>query len=103
MRRFSILLFLILALLPVHPCHADKKDKKEAAQVYVLPEPDPLKAPSVPHMSAAPIPPVQPHVIHHVSTSSIYGIDVSHYQGLINWQMVKTDTSISKQRKGQVM
>lgn len=95
MRRFSILLFLILALLPVHPCHADKKDKKEAAQVYVLPEPDPLKAPSVPHISAAPIPPVQPHVIHHVSTSSIYGIDVSHYQGLINWQMVKTDKNAS--------
>ena len=46
-------------------------------------------------MSAAPIPPVQPHVIHHVSTSSIYGIDVSHYQGLINWQMVKTDKNAS--------
>lgn len=95
MRRISVFTFLIYSLLCVQPCLADKKDKKEAEPQYLLPEPDPMMAPSVPHLPVAPVPPVQPHVIHRVSAATTYGIDVSHYQGLINWQMVKTDKNAS--------
>jgi len=95
MKPLSLFAFLISFLLCASPCRADRKDKKDDEPVYFLPEPDPMKAPSAPQAPLALCPEIQPHVIHHISTVTTYGIDVSHYQGLINWQMVKTDKNAS--------
>jgi len=60
--------------------------------MYLCPEPDELPTPDIPEISPQPIREVRIHVIH--QTSSIYGIDVSHYQSYINWDMVRTDERV---------
>lgn len=78
---------------------ADKKTGKEIekhyAQEYVLPVPDPFFEPDAP---AAPVNIVQEIRLHNIrphKEPSVYGIDVSHHQGSINWDMVATDRNAS--------
>ena len=77
--------------------YADKKNGKEIekhyAQEYVLPVPDPLYKPDHPAQSVSIVPEVRLQNIRPHKTPSIYGIDVSHHQGSINWDMVATDVN----------
>lgn len=79
--------------------YADKKNGKEIekhyAQEYVLPVPDPLYKPDAPAAIVNFVPEVRLHNLRPHKEPSIYGIDVSHHQGAINWDMVATDVNAS--------
>ncbi|MBO4550884.1 MAG: glycosyl hydrolase family 25 [Bacteroidaceae bacterium] len=72
---------------------ADKKKGKQIEQIYTLPEPDPLYAPPLPDRPLPSIRELRPPIRHTVAQQQ--GIDVSHYQGIINWEEVAQDKSIS--------
>ena len=78
---------------------ADKKTGKEIekhyAQEYVLPIPDPMYKPDAPAAPVNIIPEVRLHNLRPHRVPSVYGIDVSHHQGAINWNMVATDVNAS--------
>lgn len=69
--------------------------ERHYAQEYIIPVPDPLFAPDAPAKPVAPVLEVRLHHIRPRMAPSIYGIDVSHYQGSINWSMVATDSTAS--------
>lgn len=79
--------------------YADKKTGKEIekhyAQEYVLPVPDPLYKPDLPATPVEHVPEIRLHNIRPHRVPSIYGIDVSHHQGSINWNMVASDPNAS--------
>lgn len=79
--------------------YADKKTGKEIekhyAQEYVLPVPDPQYKPDAPAATVNFVPEIRLHNIRPHKTPSIYGIDVSHHQGSINWDMVAIDPNVS--------
>ena len=84
-----LLLFLVLT----QTTFADKKKGKQIEQIYALPEPDALpKAP----LPERPMPSMDElrAIIRH-TTGQGQGIDVSHYQGRIDWEEVATDKKIS--------
>lgn len=79
--------------------YADKKPKTEIekhyAQEYVIPIPDPQYLPDMPDRPLRIVPEIRLHNIRPHREPSTYGIDVSHHQGSINWNMVATDPNAS--------
>ena len=79
--------------------YADKRPKTEIekhyAQEYMIPIPDPQYQPDMPDSPLKPVPEIRLHNIRPHREPSTYGIDVSHHQGSINWNMVATDTNAS--------
>lgn len=77
---------------------ADKKHKSEIekhyGQEYILPIPDQMCKPDAPAKSVRPVAEIRLHDIRPHRVPSIYGIDVSHHQGSINWNMVATDPNV---------
>ena len=67
------------------------KGKQELRQA--LPEPDPVLIPLRPHPVVEAIAEAQRHRIN--SGERRYGIDVSHYQGRIDWDKVATDPHVT--------
>ena len=93
MRNFASLPIFILCLLVAAPVQArKKKNKHKPPVVLALAEPDMMAAPSQPHPLVAP---VEEAMRHHLSKDNRFGIDVSRYQGEIDWQTVKTDENVS--------
>ncbi len=95
MRNFATLPILILCMLMACPAQARKKNKKKEKETITLAmmEPDLMATPSLPH---AIVDPVEEAHRHHVSSGEQrYGIDVSRYQGKIDWQTVKTDENVN--------
>lgn len=107
MNRFVLLtLAAALCFLCAEPSMARKKKKKKEVFDYYasLPQPD------APYPSLTPQPPLAPEFTSfvqltpkaetevkkplHVANKGIGGIDVSHYQGNINWKEVARDPSI---------
>lgn len=86
--RQAICLPFLLCVSLSQSLHADDKNR------YAAPEPDRLAIPCSPERHVAPVPEARLHVPVHV-ISQFGGIDVSHYQGRINWQMVRTDRNAS--------
>ena len=85
---------IILCCLMAAPTHARKRDKHEEKQeaVLAMAEPDLMATPSLPHAIVAP---VEEAYRHHINKNEHrYGIDVSRYQGKIDWQTVKTDKNV---------
>lgn len=78
--------------------HADKKRKTEIekhyAQEYIVPVPDPICKPDMPEKPLLAVPELRLHSIRPYKEPSLYGIDVSHHQGSINWNMVATDANV---------
>ena len=75
----------------LYPCPDDDK----AANLQLsLPEPDAMVAPQQPHKPLPQVAEIQLYVKHVRTVQTIYGIDVSHYQGKINWQMVALDPNV---------
>ncbi len=93
--RFKVLVILLIALIvscPGKVC-ADKKDKRPSKMMSVaLPEPDMLPA------KAAKSKIIQTPLEAQIKTSwenvPLEGIDVSHYQGLIDWQAISKNKNI---------
>lgn len=79
--------FMTIAVL------ADKKKGKPIEPVYTLPEPDPLPAVPLPDRPLSAIREMRPPIRHTVAQQQ--GIDVSHHQGIINWEQVAMDESIT--------
>ena len=94
--RWFFLLCAIFCLLSVS-VFADKDDKTKHkpgdAVVYALPEPDVLLAAPLPDRSAPHIQELRPPIRHTVNNVQ-QGIDVSHYQGIINWDQVALDENV---------
>ena len=94
MKNLIPLFAIILCCSLAHPAHARKKDRHAAKEnaVLALAEPDMMATPSRPHPIVAPI---EEAYRHHVNKNEHrYGIDVSRYQGKIDWQTVKTDKNV---------
>ncbi len=91
MRNFISFLTIILCCLTVTPMHGRKKDKQADKEEVVLAmvEPDMMATPSHSHPVVAPVEEAYRHRIN--KNEHRYGIDVSRYQGDIDWQTVKTD------------
>ena len=64
------------------------------AQDYFIPEYDPLPQPCMPDVAAAPCKECVLGLGVERSAGNIYGIDVSHYQGQINWDEVARDERV---------
>ena len=64
------------------------------AQGYFMPESDPLPHPNTPDAAARPSEECVLGMPMERSASDIYGIDVSHYQGQINWNEVARDERV---------
>ena len=91
--RYLLFCTVILAAATVF---ADKKGKtqhKPGEAVYTLPEPDALPKAPLPERSQSRIAELRPPIRHTVAQGK--GIDVSHYQGRIDWDEVATDKSIT--------
>lgn len=84
--------FLLLFVLAA-TSFADKKKGKQIEPVYYLPEPDPLPAVPLPDRSLHSVSELRPPIRHSVAQQQ--GIDVSHYQGIINWEQVAQDKDIT--------
>ena len=94
MKNLIPLFAIILCCSLAHPAHARKKDRHAAKEnaVLAMAEPDMMATPSRPHPIVAPI---EEAYRHHVNKNEHrYGIDVSRYQGKIDWQTVKTDKNV---------
>lgn len=91
--RKRLIVALSLVLLVVATAQADKKPDWDSQPV--IPTPDALLV--VPGADT-PLPYLAEPTLRQKPkkrlTSSICGIDVSHYQGAINWQMVSTDENV---------
>ena len=90
----SLLLSFIFCLFSVS-VFADKNDKtkhKPGEVNFALPEPDALVAAPLPDRPLPLASELRPPIRHTVNQGE--GIDVSHYQGLINWEQVARDKSI---------
>lgn len=86
-----VLLCVLLGTVVI--ASADKKKSKPVEPVYNLPEPDLLPAVPLPDR---PLPLIrEPHSPIRHSAAQQRGIDVSHYQGYINWEEVAQDKSIT--------
>ena len=90
--RITLLCILLAMALVVF---AEKKGKKgkQIETVYTLPEPDALPPVPLPDRPLSAAHELRPPIRHTVAQQQ--GIDVSHYQGMINWEEVAQDKSIS--------
>ena len=85
---------LVLSLLMPIMAFADKKNKKQVT--YYIPQPDALPHPSFPEHVRKPL----AHIVLYTKNTSAYptkryGIDVSRYQGKINWKEVAKDKRVT--------
>ena len=95
-RAYIYILWILLCMLIAAPASADKRDKrvKEKNTVSVADiEPDPIARKSRPdrHPKALSM----PMLIGHGTGDQLHGIDVSHYQGRINWDEVVRDSKVN--------
>lgn len=95
MRIFtSLSVAILLSCLTVLPAEGRKKDKKKDTPLVVAAaDPDRMAMPSLPHPVVEQVEEVH---LHHVNQHEHrYGIDVSRYQGRIDWATVRTDKNVS--------
>lgn len=88
-------LVLSAVLIAVATAFADKKGKtqhKPGEAVYSLPEPDALPRAPLPDRTLPRITELRVQVHHTVAQQK--GIDVSHYQGYINWEEVAQEDNV---------
>ena len=71
---------------------ADKKKGKPVEPIYALPEPDALPTAPLPDNRLPGAPELRTIIRHTVSKQQ--GIDVSHYQGNINWERVAREDNV---------
>lgn len=95
MRNFISVFSIALCCLMACPVQARKKNKKKEHNEMALAmiEPDQMVMPCVSHIVATPIEEAFQHDVQ--SQKNRYGIDVSRYQGRIDWHTVKTDKNVS--------
>lgn len=93
MQRFASLLFILFFTILSAFGHPLPLPDKHDVVVYTLPEPDALPLIPLPEGRVHPLPEPQKKTIHHTPTGEC-GIDVSHYQGSIDWRRVAQDPNV---------
>lgn len=97
--KISPILFLILLLIlpafAIKTFAGDKKSKKVLTYDDLLPQPDALPPSLTPQQPLRDDIPLTAEVRSHSVNSKLQGIDVSHYQGSINWRKVAGSGEIS--------
>lgn len=93
MGRYRVFFLLILLFIGCpQTTLGGQKGKKKVVEIY-MPEPDPLAVKARPHRIVAAIKEAPDPNSFHIQSRE--GIDVSHYQGRIDWQKVAKETQIS--------
>lgn len=95
-RAYIYILLTLLATFFVLPASAEKKDKqkkKTHTEQLADIQPDPIARKAMPDRHSAA--PVKPKLIGTVGELLVQGIDVSHYQGRINWDEVAKDSRVN--------
>lgn len=90
-RKWVLMVFALLFVAA--NVTADKKKGKPVEPIYALPEPDPLPRAPLPERPIDPVTEVLAIIRH--TAGQQQGIDVSHYQGRIDWEEVAQDKTIS--------
>ena len=92
-----ILLITILCLATTTEVAGKKKKKKAEVESYdaTLPQPDPIMLPLSPQPTLGTGEIVYAQQSLHIANQKLGGIDVSHYQGNINWTEVARNANIS--------
>jgi len=94
-----LIVFFVAAGVATSTCFArDKKDKNKnkVTQFEIeMPEPDAPMPSLTPQPGLAPESGILEEAIAHVANRSILGIDVSHYQGSINWHEVARNGNVA--------
>ena len=85
----------ILALCVALGSHAEKKPKKVLTYDDLLPQPDALPASLTPQQPLADDLPLDAEAVRHTVNQQLQGIDVSHYQGRIDWRQVARSGEVS--------
>lgn len=94
----NVIISLTIALLcqmapqPADAARKRNKHKEKEEVMLAMVEPDPMATPSISHETVAPIIEVSRHHVTH--SANRFGIDVSRYQGNIDWTVVKTDKNV---------
>ena len=83
---------LLLACLLSVSVYGDNKKSKQLEQLYDAPEPDVLTPAPQPDRALPSVRELRPLIRHTVSQQQ--GIDVSHYQGRIDWDEVARDKNV---------
>ena len=95
LHRTYIYIFLTaLVVLVAQPMSAEKKPKKKdlsEMQADILP--DPIASKAMPDRHPKPL--ELPELVGYGSELLVHGIDVSHYQGRINWDEVARDSKVN--------
>ena len=95
------LLAIIVCLAGTMSASAKEKKKKKKARTEAddsyyatLPQPDPIILPLTPQPTLGAIEVIEEQTGLHIANKKLGGIDVSHYQGRINWQEVARNGDI---------
>ena len=86
---YLFLLFFLFYTLSVDARKKNNRDRETNENLIAMIEPDEMARPAIAHHIVAPIEEASRH--HITPTNNRYGIDVSRYQGKIDWEKVKTD------------
>lgn len=96
-RTYIYIIITCLATLSVLPASAQKKNNKQKKKTHteqlmdILPDPVARKAMPDRHSKAID----KPDLVGYGSEQMIHGIDVSHYQGRVNWDEVAKDPKVN--------
>ena len=90
-----LLLLVLFVCLPSADAMARKKDKKTAKGTPELVEPDAMAAKAAKERRAVTPEAAHTHKAGYINAKYREGIDVSHYQGVIDWQRVVKSANIS--------
>lgn len=91
---FRLVLLMLFLLVSSVETFADDKDKKQLT--YYLPVPDVMPVPDAPSGRVKPLAqPALVPVLPRYYASNRFGIDVSRYQGVIDWREVKKDERVT--------
>ena len=89
----GVTFFLLSISVYANKDDKDKTKNKPGEAVYTLPEPDVLLPAPLPDRPVPPVLELRPPIRHTVNPVQ-QGIDVSHYQNYINWELVAQDENV---------
>ena len=90
-RFLCVVVFCLLTVMTTVVL-ADNRKGRQIEQIYEMPEPDVLVPAPSPDRALSPVRELRPLIRHTVSQQR--GIDVSHYQGRIDWDEVARDKNV---------
>jgi len=93
-KRKALLLCLLSAVCSLPLVSKNGKKNKQTQPIYALPEPDALLRAPLPDQPLPPVREPRTATVQH-TVAQQKGIDVSHYQGRINWEQVARNDNVT--------